>query len=86
MAGKAWSATNADSIIVPYNYWRNSLMIQCHRGSSATVFIQLGQTAEASKGIELPPGSAYSVTGHKATYAVHGITSSGTATGGYEEN
>ncbi len=86
MAGKSWSATNSDSIIIPYNKYRDSLIIQCHSNSANSVFVQLGQTAEAGKGIEIPAGASYTVKGNKSKLAVHGITSSGSASGGYEEN
>jgi len=86
MAGKSWSASNTDSVIIPGNKKRDSLLIQAHSNSANAVFLQKGQTAEAGKGIELGPGvSAVKLRGNMARYAIHGITSSGSASGGYEE-
>ncbi len=85
MAGKSWSASTNEGEIIPANKWRNTLLIQSYSDNSDSVFIQIGQSAETDKGIELTGGSSYTVRGQKAKLSVHGVMKSNTATGGYEE-
>lgn len=86
MAGKSWSANTSDSVAIEGNRLRDGIIIQSHSDSSNAVFVQFGQPAETNKGLELGPGKDHiSITGKKAKDAVHMITDSGTANGGYEE-
>lgn len=86
MAGLSWSANTSEGEAIPANKYRDSIIVQSHSNSSNAVFVQFGQPAETNKGLELGPGKDFiEISGPKASQAVHMITASGTANGGYEE-
>jgi hypothetical protein len=84
-ASGAWASTQADSIIVAANKYRDNLVIQ--QWSSDPTYLAFGQAAVSLSGYAMmTAGSVCVVHGPLAREAVHAINaSSKTASGGYQE-
>jgi hypothetical protein len=87
----SWSTTDASSLIVPANVYREKLVVQMRSSNLCSLAWDNGLEAGVAvftQGVQLRiAGSVIIVTGALARSAVYGICDTGlTASGGYQEH
>lgn len=80
----AWAASAVSSLAVAADPHRDGLVVQNYSTSDQSVFVGIGQRARAAEGQELAPGGSMILRGRMARLHIELITSTGTATGGYQ--